>query len=131
MLFACTTVVFAYYYHSAIVADTATHTVPLLTQSALGIHKKVGSGTDLEANTSVAAEETSTTPIKHRDRLVKRIAGNIGTFGGPLRRGSNGQCDHAVDIKQEVSERNEDKGEEERAEKPVFPTYGKSEDWAR
>jgi hypothetical protein len=110
VLFALTTIVFAYYYHSALVVDTAASTVTRssftsATTPAVTTHKEKANSADLEAN--LADMEIEAPAEKSSGGLVPKIAGSLGSLTSPLRKQSQSNDSgvfgvagkHGVDVK--------------------------------
>lgn len=137
ILYALTTIVFAYYFHSALVADTATHlprgpraSVATPGHPTTTVYREKAKPADLEANPH-SEEPTS----KDNAGIVGKIAGSLGTLKSPLRKGSEPTNDsavfgiadkHGIEVK-------ESKGDAAKVEggKSVFPTHGIVPGWDR
>jgi hypothetical protein len=103
LLYALTTIIFAYYYHSALVADTATSAPSRASSSfatsvtpPLALHTEKVSLVDLEANHSQTvdlSEEGNKCSVGEGEKkgLIGKIVASLGTKGSPLRKHNEGQ----------------------------------------
>ena len=138
LLFALTTIVFAYYYHSALVADTATHlpsrnSLATAARPATAMHKEKASPVDVEANHPKEAGATAFD--KESSGLVGKIASSLGTLKSPLRKDNLPHNDsavfgvagkHGIEVSPKEAELEKAEGS-----KPIFPTHGVVEGWDR